>query len=162
MLHITKYTVKGINFTQNVDDHTCSHLSSRRSSYKSDQWKCIANQKFGFKRAISNTEGKAWHKSTCPQTPLTIASACLLTHTACFGHIMSLPLPIKKISPCLFNMLSLLNTFYSNIQHCFICSSDCCPGLQCGYEAGLSWGDGNLHLHCQTRSFFELECLNSS
>ena len=26
--------------------------------------------------------------------------------------------------------------------------SYCCPGLQCGYEAGLSWRDGDLYLHC--------------
>ena len=51
------------------------------------------------------------------------------------------------------------------LQDCIICPSKlhyfivnfalysyCCPGLQCGYETGLSWGDGDLHLHCQPGS----------
>ena len=41
--------------------------------------------------------------------------------------------------------LHVLTTCYR-----LVCSSDCCPGLQCGYEAGLSWGDSDLHLHCDT------------
>ena len=36
--------------------------------------------------------------------------------------------------------------------------SYCCLRLQCGYETGLSWGDGDLHLPCQPRSCSRVDC----
>ena len=47
-------------------------------------------------------------------------------------------------------------TVWSSKLHCLVtfwlswCSYCGCPGLQCGYEAGLSWRDGDYHLHCHT------------
>ena len=44
-----------------------------------------------------------------------------------------------------------------NLPYCLVYSY-CCPGLQCGYEAGLSWRDGDLHLHCQPGFCSGLDC----
>ena len=48
-------------------------------------------------------------------------------------------------------------------RHTHVCSllwlcSHCCPGLQCGYERGLSWRDSDLQLHCQPGVSSGVDC----
>ena len=48
---------------------------------------------------------------------------------------------------------------YITIRTCtFLVYSHSCPRLQCGHEPGLSWGDGDLHLHCQPGSCTWVDC----